>query len=132
MLQPEQTAQFRKFLVINLAVCFLLFIIYGLAFIFLPEGYLSPMTPFIILFFTATNLLIFYYKFKILKSKNSKFINLFLILNSLKLLLFITIIALYAFFFRNDAVNFAVGFFVCYVIFTTILVSYFNRLQKLA
>lgn len=130
MLEPEQKTQFRKFFFINLVASLLLFAAYGLSLPLLPKEYLSPMIPFIILFFILINLLVFFFKLKILKSNDIKFINLFLILNSLKMLLFITIIALYAFFFRSDAIEFAVSFFICYAVFTFLLVSHFNKLHK--
>lgn len=130
MLEPEQKTQFRKFFFINLVASLLLFAAYGLSLPLLPKEYLSPMIPFIILFFMLINLLVFFFKLKILKSNDIKFINLFLILNSLKMLLFITIIALYAFFFRSDAIEFAVSFFICYAVFTFLLVSHFNKLHK--
>ncbi|MBE0637539.1 MAG: hypothetical protein IH598_03365 [Bacteroidales bacterium] len=130
MLPSEQKLQFKKFLVINLIAGAFLFAFYGFAVYILSGEYLTPMMPAIIAFFVVIHLFIFYYKLKILKTKNSKFINLLLLLNSLKMILFIAIIAIYAFFFRSDALNFAVGFFICYAVFTTILVRHFNILQR--
>jgi len=72
----------------------------------------------------------FYAKLRIIHSDNARFINLFLIFNSLKIVFFIAIIVLYAFFFRDDALSFAISFFVCYVIYTIILVRSFNKIQK--
>jgi len=126
----EDKNQFRKFGLTNVAAMLVMFLAYGISYQFLPAEYLSPMIPFIILFFTIFNLITFHYKLKINSTKGHRFINLFLILNSLKMVAFIAIIALYAYYFRSDAINFSISFFICYAVFTFLLIRSFNKLQK--
>lgn len=126
----ENKKQFKKFGLINIAAMLVLFVMYGISHQFVPEEYLSPMIPFIILFFTVFNLITFHYKLKINSTRNNRFINIFLILNSLKMVVFISIIAIYAYYFRDDAINFAISFFICYAVFTFLLIRSFNMLQK--
>jgi hypothetical protein len=132
MQSSENKRQFRKFGLINLVAMLMLLLLYGISHHFVPAEYLSPMIPFIILFFTVFNLITFHYKLKINSTKNSRFINIFLILNSLKMLVFIAIISLYAYYFRDDAINFSISFFICYAVFSFLLVRSFNNLQKVA
>ncbi|NCU31806.1 MAG: hypothetical protein EOM23_02460 [Candidatus Moranbacteria bacterium] len=133
MLPSHYRRQYRIFGAINIATFFILFFIYGMLYFILPENeeHLSPMIPLIILFFTIVNLVMFHAKLKVSVSRNGKFINFFLIFNSLKILIFIALIMLYAYFYRDDAIAFAVGFFTCYVIYTIILVRFFNKVQKM-
>jgi hypothetical protein len=133
MLPSQYRRQYRIFGAINIATFSILLFIYGMLYVILPENdeHLSPMIPLIILFFTIVNLVMFHAKLKISFSKNVKFVNFFLIFNSLKILIFISLIMLYAYFNRDDAIAFAVGFFACYVIYTIILVRYFNKVQRM-
>jgi len=126
----EDKIQFRKFGLINAVAMLVMFLAYGISYQYLPSEYLSPMIPFIILFFAIFNLITFHYKLKINSTKDNRFINLFLILNSLKMVAFIAIIALYAYYFRSDAINFSISFFICYAVFTFLLIRSFNKLQK--
>ncbi|OQC38656.1 MAG: hypothetical protein BWX63_00038 [Bacteroidetes bacterium ADurb.Bin041] len=126
----DNRKQFLKFFWINTIVMLLMFALHLLSIVLFPSGPISRMTPYSILFFSIFNLLFFYIKRWLYQSKDSKFINLFLIFNSVKMVLFIAIIAVYAYFFHDDAINFAIGFFICYAVFTTVLVRSFNRLQK--
>ncbi len=130
MLPSDLRRQYRIFGGINIATFLVLIFLYGILTLLLPEDHLSPMTPLIILFFTVVNILMFYAKLRITYSKDSKFVNLFLIFNSLKIILFISLILLYAFFYRDDAINFAVSFFICYAIYTIILVRKYNSVQQ--
>lgn len=130
MLPSNYRRQYRIFGGTNIAAFLILLFVYGIALLVFPPGRLSPMTPLIILFFTLVNLTMFYAKLRISHSDNARFINLFLIINSLKILFFIAIIMLYAFFFRDDALNFAISFFICYAIYTIILIRSFNKIPK--
>jgi len=122
--------QFIKFARTNLFVMLLMFALHAISHSLLPPERISPLTPYIILFFSIFNMILFYMKLWISKSKDVRFINLFMILNSAKMLLFIAIIALYSYFYRDDALNFSISFFICYAVFTSILVRSFNKLQK--
>lgn len=132
MLPSDLRRQYRIFGGINIATFLVLIFLHGIFTLLLPEDHLSPMTPLIILFFTVVNILMFYAKLRITYSKDSKFVNLFLIFNSLKIILFISLILLYAFFYRDDAINFAVSFFICYAIYTIILIRKYNSVQQSA
>ncbi len=122
--------QFIKFARTNLIVMLLMFALHAISHSLLPLERISPLTPYIILFFSIFNMILFYMKLWISKSKDVRFINLFMILNSAKMLLFIAIIALYSYFYHDDALNFSISFFICYAVFTSILVRSFNKLQK--
>ena len=126
----DQKAQLVNFAKILAGITIALFLCYIILIIGFPKLSLSPMIPVIIPFFAILTGVLFYLKLKFLTSKSSKFINIFVLTNSLKLLLLILIVALYAYFFRSDAINFTISFFICYTIYSFILVRQFNRIQR--
>ncbi len=85
---------------------------------FLPAKYITPTLPFIYVFFFAATLIVHYILLKVSEKKTPGFINLFMLVTFGKLIFFLTIILVYAFIYRNDAVQFIVAFFVLYVCFT--------------
>ena len=85
---------------------------------FLPEGIVTPMLPYMILFFFATTAFIHRFLLKSLESRPNKFINAFMIATTIKLLLYFAIILIYVFVNRSDAISFALAFFVLYIFYT--------------
>lgn len=131
MIQWSGGKQLKKFLLINLFIALLIFIVYLLLLKFLPPDSLSPATPYIILLFVLSNVFIFLFRTRYEKSGDRKFINLYLLVNSIKTLIFLGIILTYAFLRKDDAINFSLSFLVNYVIFTLVLVKYQTRLKHL-
>lgn len=89
----------------------------------LPATYITPTLPFLYVFFFATTLVVHYFLLKVSEKKTPGFINFFMLVTFGKLIFFLTIILVYAFIFRNDAVQFIVAFFILYVCFTAFEVS---------
>lgn len=96
----------------------------------LPDKYVSPALPYLLIFHTVVTLLS--YQFIITKSKGSprKFINIYLANTTIKLVLFLAIIFVYSIVYFHDAVNFVVSFFIFYVIFTAFEVYHLTRKSK--
>lgn len=96
----------------------------------LPDKYVSPTLPYLLIFHTVVTLLS--YRFIIKKSKGSprKFINVYLANTTIKLVLFLAIIFVYSIVYFPDAVNFVVSFFIFYVIFTAFEVYHLTRKSK--
>lgn len=99
-----------------------------------PSRYITPTLPWLFVFFIVVTLAGYYF---ILRSANMKFIrflNSYLLVTVVKLILFIGVIFLYLLNNRQDAAAFAISFFVlylCYMIFEVInLVLYFKSFQK--
>jgi O-antigen/teichoic acid export membrane protein len=129
-MQPDQLKiHFNDFLKKTSFIVFSLFAIYLLLFFSVPEQYLSPAIPAIIIFFTILTTFIFYYQIKASLKRTSKFVNFFLIATALKLLLFIVLVLIYSLLNKADAVNFILSFFVIYVIFSVFEVIQLLKLQ---
>lgn len=101
-------------------------LIVGLMFL-IPPTYISPTLPYLLVFFTAATLLSYYFLQKKIEGSPSGFVTAFMANSIIRLLLYLVIIAVYAFTNRPDAVNFILSFFLLYVIFTTFEVSFFLR-----
>lgn len=124
--------RYTRFLLLNLIVTVSLLIAWNLLEYLFPAGIISPETPWILLFFLCLNLIIYYLLLKVSACRFSKFINLFLLTTTLKLLVFLILIIIYSFLHRSDAITFILNFFVIYLIYTSIEVtSILNTLNAL-
>ena len=98
-----------------------------------PSRYITPTLPWLFVFFIAVTITGYYFILRSANTKFIRFINSYLIVTVVKLILFIGVIFLYLLNNRQDAAAFAISFFVlylCYMIFEVInLVSYFKSSQ---
>jgi len=86
-------------------------------YLILPE-LITPVLPFLFLFFVAITLVSYYILLRSLKSKLSRFINTFLISTIVKLILYIGIMIVYVILNRSDAVRFMITFLILYLFYT--------------
>ena len=93
----------------------------------IPPDYISPTLPFLLVFFTASTLLSFYFLEKKLKASASRFVTAFMANSMIRLMLYLAVIVVYALANRPDSVNFIISFFILYVVFTAFEVSFFLR-----
>ncbi len=108
----------RKYLtglLILTASAFILTVLYEL---YAPEQYVSKaiyfFAPFFFIISVAGKILLEY-----LVYKNSKWLNYSILgIRAAKFVIYLIVIILYAFYYRDDAVNFILTFFVFYLIFT--------------
>ena len=99
-------------------------IVLGAAFI-IPDGYLSPSTPFLFFFFIACTLLSFWVILRSMHKKFIRFVNTFLLTIIAKLVLYLLVMIGYVLLNRDDALPFMISFLVlylCYTIFETVMV----------
>lgn len=90
----------------------------GMIMLFLVPELLSPAAPWLLLLFFAITFTIFYYGDKASEQKFSKFVNYYLVMSMLKLLLLLIATATYIYLRRDDAIRFAV----------TLLILFFSYL----
>ncbi len=83
-----------------------------------PEIPITPSFPYILAFMFLFTVGVFYQLLKSMENKLSRFINLFMLLNFFKLILYVILIAGFAYFNRADAIAFIITFFVYYLLFT--------------
>ena len=95
----------------------------------LPANYITPMLPYLLIFFLIISLAIYYFIEKAIAKRFSLFTNYFMIATMLKILIYLTIITLYAFTNKNDAVTFILTFFIFYVGYSTFEVIWLLRMR---
>lgn len=89
-----------------------------LASFILPDRYITPSLPFLILLFTAVTILSFYYLQRATDQKFIRFVNTFLLTILLKLFFFMAVMVSYALIYRTDAIPFLLTFFILYLLYT--------------
>lgn len=103
-------------------------LVYLLLSYLLPVTYFSMALPFLFPFYIGTSLISYHVLLKSLHRRFSKFVNLFMGVTAIKLLWYLVVMVSYILIFRNDAVPFAINFFIlylCYTVFETVaLVNY--------
>ncbi|MCX6283855.1 MAG: hypothetical protein NTW31_06455 [Bacteroidetes bacterium] len=109
----------KRLLIVTLATGVLAL---GLFFI-LPSPWFTPSLPFLFAFYYATSLLSFMILNRSLQKRFNMFVSVFMLTTALKLFLFITIMIIYAFLNRKDAIPFLLNFFILYVVYTVFEVT---------
>lgn len=108
----------RKFMKSLLILASIVGIVVIGAIYMLPPEHVSLALPYILLFHVVSTLISFIVINKKIQQDPRKFINVYLGVTTVKLMLYIAILLIYSFNFLHDAVNFIISFFVMYVIFT--------------
>lgn len=129
MLTKSLKKKYTRFALLNLIVTAILLIVWSILKKPVGEQYITSSALWIILFFLALNLLVFYLMLKATTRRFSKFVNLFLLTTSLKLLVFLAIIITYSFLNRQGAVAFILNFFIIYLVYTVIEVIHVMKAQ---
>jgi|WetSurMetagenome_2_1015567.scaffolds.fasta_scaffold469257_1 hypothetical protein len=127
----EVFADFLRKIVIFSVI--LSFIAVGLSFL-VPKTFFTPVLPYLFLFFLAVTIVSYYILIKAAQQKFIRFLNYYLLTTTVKLLLFIAVLMTYIMLNRNDAVPFALTFFLlylCYTVFEVVMIiGYSKSLRK--
>jgi hypothetical protein len=116
----------RKLIIFSVILSF---IAIGLVFL-IPKTWVTPVLPFLFLFFLAITLLSYYILIKAAEKKFIRFLNYYLLTTTVKLLLFIGVLMTYIMLNRKDAVPFALAFFLlylCYTIFEVVMIVGYSK-----
>lgn len=97
---------------------------------FMPKQFVTPAMPFLLIFFFAITAFTFYLALKAFTQKTSRFANFFMISVFAKLLLYVSIIIIYAFINTSDIISFIITFFIFYIFFTSFETIAIMRAQK--
>jgi hypothetical protein len=100
---------------------------------FLPVEYFSPALPFLFPFFFSASIIVFYFLVKSTEKKFVSFINRFMLTTFLKLMIYMTVLLLYVFIHKEDAVPFILAFFILYMLYTVfevIAMLKFTKVEK--
>ena len=101
----------------------------GLAFL-LPSRMVTPALPFQFVFFIAITILLFMVLISATKERFSRFLNVYLLITTGKLLLFLVILLIYIWLNKPDAMPFGITFFLLYICFTIFEVSALLRYTR--
>ena len=116
----------KKLLIFSLIIV----IIYiGLSYT-LPAGFLSLALPFLFPFFIAATLISFHLIIKTLHNRFMKFVNRFMLITAIKLLLYAIVMVSYILLFPTDAIPFALNFLFLYLCFTTFETIFLVKYSK--
>lgn len=96
----------------------------------IPAHYISPALPYLLIFFTASTLISYYFVQKKMQASSSGFVTAFMANSIIRLLLYLMVIVAYAFTNKADAVNFIISFFVLYIIFTAFEAVFFLKSKQ--
>ncbi len=101
---------------------------------FLPSRVITPVLPFLFLFFISVTLIGYYLLIKAAKKLFIKFLNYYLLITTLKLFLFIGVLVGYIMLNKGDAAPFGISFFILYLLYSIFevvsLVSYSRSLKR--
>lgn len=95
-----------------------------------PPEIVSPTLPFLLVFHVAATLVSFMYIHKKTEKAPNKFIQAYLANTTIKLILYMAILFIYALNYLNDAVNFIISFFVLYIVYTIFEVLHLVKAGK--
>jgi hypothetical protein len=123
----EQFVQYTKALVIFSVLIFALII---LAKTFIIR-YVSPTLPLLILFFVIVSLIVYYYLLKSTRYRFATFSRNFMLVTTIKLFFYLSILVAYALLVPKDAVNFIIGFFVLYISFSAFEIYWLLRIRNI-
>jgi hypothetical protein len=98
---------------------------------YLPDKFVSPALLYIVIFFFVISALTYYLAIKAFSHKTSRYANFFMITVFAKLMLYVTIIIIYAFVNAGDIVSFILTFFIVYFLFTIFETVEIFKAQKL-
>lgn len=96
----------------------------------LPANYITPMLPYLLVFFLIISLAVYYFLEKAIAKRFSLFTNYFMIATMLKILIYLAIIILYAFTNKYDAIPFILAFLLFYIGYTTFEVIWMLRMRE--
>lgn len=115
----------KKILILTAATAILILIAW-----FIVPDMLSPVLPFVLAFFLGSSILSFSILQKKAINEPKRFVTGFLAHTVIRMFVYLIIILVYGLSYRSDAVNFILGFFVLYTIFTFFEVMQFIRLTR--
>lgn len=96
----------------------------------IPKIHMTGVYLYLIAFMYAINFLLFAKLSQALQNKPNRFINAYMLLNFGKLFLYIAIIAVYVYMYREDAIPFTITFFIYYVLFAAYEIITLLKIKK--
>lgn len=124
-MQQSLTLFFKRILIFSIIIAGLEY----LATTLLDPKWVSASWPFIIVFFLSFTVLMHRQLLKSTEGNPKKFVYTFLMMTTVKILLYLAVILIYVMINREDAVGFIVAFFINYFLFTAFELSAVMKLM---
>ena len=124
----EQNNNYIEKILILTAVLALLMVI---AFLLIPQS-ISIALPFLLAFFLGISIVSYKILQKKARNEPRRFITGFMAHTVVRMMIYLFIILAYGFIYRSDAVNFIIGFFILYTVFTFFEVMQFIAITRSA
>ncbi len=116
----------KKLLIFSLLIGFLISVcIYTL-----PSAFITPALPYLLLFFFAIASVSHYFQIKAGEKSFIRFTSSYMLVTFIKLILLMSVLLLYVFNNRKDAIPFIVWFFLFYILFSAFEVIELQKLKK--
>ena len=96
----------------------------------LPRQFITPVLPFLFLFFISVTLISAYVLIGSSRKKFIKYMNVFLLTTVVKLFLFVAVMVAYVFFNKSDLIPFTISFFILYLFYTVFEVTWLVSFSK--
>ncbi|MBK7212289.1 MAG: hypothetical protein IPH88_03100 [Bacteroidales bacterium] len=115
---------------INLAILSLALVIIAFAVNTLAPHMITPALPWLLSFFIISTFLIYYLLINASKGKFNKFTNTFMAATVIKLLVMLTVVAVYVYLHKSDAIRFVITMFVLYLAYTLLEITALLKFNK--
>jgi len=97
---------------------------------FLPDNFVSPAMPFLLVLFISVSLLTHYFVLKTMLKRMSLFVNFYMISIFVKLIFYTAIIVVYGLMNKHDLIPFILTFFIFYLLYAIFELIAVLKLQK--
>lgn len=97
---------------------------------FIPVKYFSTLYPFILAFYFAESLIVHLVISKSVEKKPIRFVNRFMMITGVKLMVYLVIMVVYAVVNKEEALGFIIIFFALYLFYTPLQVIFALKLVK--
>jgi hypothetical protein len=111
----------KKYLQFIIRLTILSLILGLLAFIlsrFLPDGMISPALPYLFILFYVITAIVHYILLRITALNPRKFVSYFMLATFLKLMNYLIVVVVYAFYVKEGILPFILSFFILYIFYT--------------
>jgi hypothetical protein len=90
---------------------------------FLPDGIISPALPYLFILFYVITAIVHYFLLRIIVLNPGKFVGYFMLATFLKLMNYLILVVVYAFYVKEGILPFILSFFALYIVYTVFEVA---------
>lgn len=115
----------------SLVITTVIIVIIGVIFYSLmPDEYYTVTFPYLLAFFVLASVMVYNFMLKAMAKRPARFVNIFMLTTMIKLFVYMGVMITYALLNREEARPFIVTFFILYMIYTIVEVSFLLKVNK--